>query len=424
MKPIFRSRVKKALAILAQSGSPEALIVSGNPSAIRSRDTHFPYRPNSDLFYLTGSTSGEITLVLRPHSKQPVVLIAPPTDPLKNLWEGAPAPIKPLAKFLNPELVTTSDPLKAVLNALRGCSTAYLQSIPGTVSAAAKADLSNRGAHALRGLPTSLVEAEALTAKLRLIKDPSEVAAIKESATITADAIANALPLIEAGVRERDIAAFLEYFYKVHEAEPAFGTIIASGPSAATLHYHALSRKLKKGELVLIDTGAEHNMYASDISRMIPVGGQLSPELKDLYDIVLRAQLMAIKKVRPGVEISEVYKAAATELTYGLKYLGILKGPVPHLMKKGAFKEWFPHGIGHSLGIDVHDASPAKAITLEKGMVVTIEPGLYFQKPTGPLPVCGVRIEDDVLVTTRGHEVLTDGAITKDLDTLLTIMGG
>jgi Xaa-Pro aminopeptidase len=93
-------------------------------------------------------------------------------------------------------------------------------------------------------------------------------------------------------------------------------------------------------------------------------------------------------------------------------------------MKKGAFKEWFPHGIGHSLGIDVHDASPAKAITLEKGMVVTIEPGLYFQKPTGPLPVCGVRIEDDVLVTTRGHEVLTDGAITKDLATLLTIMGG
>ena len=150
MKPIFRSRVKKALEILAQSGSSEALIVSGNPSAIRSRDTHFPYRPNSDLFYLTGSISGEITLVLRPHSKQPVVLIAPPMDSLKNLWEGPTTPIKPLAKFLNAELVVTSDPLKAVLNALRGCSTAYLQSIPGTVSAAAKADLSNRGAHALR----------------------------------------------------------------------------------------------------------------------------------------------------------------------------------------------------------------------------------------------------------------------------------
>ena len=424
MTPIFRSRIKKALALLAQSGSPETLIISANPAAIRSRDTHYPYRPNSDLFYLTGSSSEEISLVLRPHSKEPVVIITPPIDQLKNLWEGPPPPVKPLAKALKAELLVTSEPLKAALNLIRGSATAYLQSIPGTLSAAVKSDLSTRGAHALRGFPPSLIEAEHLTAKLRLIKDRGEIAAIRESASITASAIANALPLIEPGVREREIAAFLDYFYHAHGAYPAFNSIVATGPSAATLHYHSLNRKLKKGDLLLIDTGAELNMYASDISRTIPVGGELSPQLKDLYEIVLRAQLVAIKRVKPGVAIAEVHKAAAREIVYGLKYLGILKGPVPQLLKKGAFKPFFPHGIGHSLGIDVHDATPANALKLQAGMVVTIEPGLYFQKPTGHLPVCGVRIEDDVLVTPRGNEVLTDQAITKDLSTILSVVGG
>jgi Xaa-Pro aminopeptidase len=286
-----------------------------------------------------------------------------------------------------------------------------------------KHDLSSRSTYLLRNLPASLIDAEQFTSRLRLFKDPGEVARIKEAAEITGGALQNVLPLIEAGVAEREIGAFIEYFYKVHGAEPAFGTIVASGVSAATLHYRALSRKLKKGELLLIDTGAELDMYASDITRMIPVGGTTTPELRDLHDIVLRAQLLAIKKVGPGVRMMDVFKVAATELTYGLKYLGILKGNVSQLVKKGAFKPYFPHGIGHSLGIDVHDATPTgQESVLEKGMVVTIEPGLYFPKPTGPLPACGVRIEDDVLVTARGHEVLTANAFTKDLDELGMLM--
>jgi Xaa-Pro aminopeptidase len=257
-----------------------------------------------------------------------------------------------------------------------------------------------------------------------MVKDPSEIAHIRKAAEITEGALMHVLPLIEAGTKEREVAAFIEYFYRVHGAEPAFGTIVATGPSAATLHYHSLSRTLKTGELLLIDTGAEFGMYASDITRMIPVGGTTTSELQDLHDIVLRAQMMAIRKIKPGVMMNEVYNAAARELTYGLKYLGILKGSVSQLLKKGAFKAWFPHGIGHSLGIDVHDVSPSgPAIPLEKGMVVTIEPGLYFQKPTGPLPACGVRIEDDVLVTARGHEVLTRDALPKDLGQVSDLLG-
>lgn len=423
MKSPHLARVKKALSLLRSSDRKEVLVVSSNPSVIRSRDTHYSYRPNSDLFYLTGIKAEDVTLILRPGVQEEITILVPPEDKLKNLWEGAPVPVKPLAKAINAHVVTTTDPTKQILSLLRGTDVAYLQSIPGTPSAAVKNDLANRSAASLRFLPGSLIEAEQFTTRLRMIKDPSEIAHIRKAAEITEGALLHALPLIEAGTKEREIAAFIEYFYRVHEAEPAFGTIVATGPSAATLHYHSLSRTLKQGELLLIDTGAEFGMYASDITRMIPVGGTTTPELRDLHDIVLRAQMMAIKKIKPGVMMSDVYNAAARELTHGLKYLGILKGNLSQLMKKGAFKTWFPHGIGHSLGIDVHDVSPSgAAIPLEKGMVVTIEPGLYFQKPTGPLPACGVRIEDDILVTARGHEVLTRDALSKDLDQLTDLL--
>ena len=423
MKSPYALRIKNALNILKSAPRKEALVISSNPTVIRSRDTHYPYRPNSDLFYLTGTHAEAVTLVLRPHAENPVVMIAPPEDKVRNLWEGAPAPIKPIAASIKATLIPTTEPVKQIISLLRGTEAVYVQSIAGTPSAQVKNDLSSRSAHLLRNLPAALIDAEQFTGRLRLLKDAGEIAHIKKAAEITAGALQNVLPLIEDGVQEREIAAFIEYFYKVHGAEPAFGTIVASGASAATLHYRSLTKKLKKGELVLIDTGAELGMYASDITRMIPVGGVLSPQLRDLHDIVLRAQLIAIKKVRPGVRMTEVYMAAARELTYGLKYLGILKGNLAQLLKKGAFKPFFPHGIGHSLGIDVHDAtSTGQETVLQKGMVVTIEPGLYFPKATGPLPACGVRIEDDVLVTARGHEVLTNGAFTKDMDELEALM--
>ncbi len=419
------NRIKNALKLLKTSQQRAALVVSSNPSQIRSRDTHYPYRANSDLYYLTGSRAEDLTLVLRPHSPEPVVLIAPPEDKVKNLWDGAPAPIKPLATSLRARLVLTTEPAKQIISLLRGYDTAYLHATAATPSGAVKEDLSSRSSALLRNLPTSLVDAEQFTARLRILKESSEIAQIKRSAELSGEALQNALPLMEAGVLEREIALFLEYFYRIHGAEAAFGTIVASGASAATLHYRSLAKRLKKGELLLIDSGAELDMYAADITRMVPVGGAISPQLKDLHDIVLRAQMIAISKIRPGVPMIDVHRAAARELTYGLKYLGILKGNVSQLIKKEAYKPYFPHGIGHSLGIDVHDATPAgESAVLQKGMVITIEPGLYFQKPTGPLPACGVRIEDDILVTARGHEVLTANAFTKNMDELSTLMSG
>ena len=424
MKNIYHARIAKALKLLKDSGHTEALVISSNPHAIRSRDTHFPYRPNSDLFYFTGSHNEQMTLVLRPLASDPVVLIVPPEDKVRAMWDGAQPSIKPLAKQLRSEVISSADSVKTLLSLVRGSDVAYLQSIPGTASAALKSEISNRSAHANRGLPQTLVEVERFTARLRAYKDPHEIRLIKEAAALTSEAMLNLFPLIKNGTAEHEIASFLDYFYRANGAEPSFNTIVAAGKSAATLHYHSLNRKLRDGEFVLVDTGCELDMYASDVSRTIPVGESMAPQMKDLYDIVLRAQLMAIKKIRPGVLMSDVHATAARELTAGLKYLGILKGPLPQLMKKQAFRPYFPHGIGHSLGIDVHDVSPGindRIERLEKGMVVTIEPGLYFAKPVGPLPACGVRIEDDVLVTQRGSEVLTAGVFPKGLEHLLDL---
>lgn len=424
MATIFSNRVAKALKLLKSSDLRETLVISSNPHATRSRDTHFPYRPNSDLFYFTGSSVEQVTLILRPHAKEPVVLLVYPEDKVKTVWDGAQPSVRPLARALKAEVVTSSDHVKSLLALVRGCDVAYLQSIPGTASAALKSEISSRSSHANRGLPQTLIEAERFTARLRVIKDRHEVALIQEAAALTSDAMLNLLPLLKRGTTELDIASFLDYFYRSNGGEPAFGTIVAAGQSAATLHYQKLNRKLRDGEFVLVDTGCELNMYASDVTRSIPVGESIAPQLRDLYDIVLRAQLVAIKKIRARVLMNDVFLAAAKELTLGLKYLGILKGPLAQLMKKQAYRPYFPHGIGHSLGIDVHDVSPGindRIERLEAGMVVTIEPGLYFSKPTGPLPACGIRIEDDVLVTSKGAQVLTAGVFPKGLDHLLEL---
>jgi Xaa-Pro aminopeptidase len=278
----------------------------------------------------------------------------------------------------------------------------------------------------MRGLPFKIVEAEHLTSTLRCIKDRSEIEAIKAAAAITSASLLHVAQYVHRGIREKEIAALIDYLYRLHGAEPAFNTIVASGKSAATLHYHALEKTLRSGELLLIDTGCELNMYACDITRTIPVDGEISPELRELYDTVLRAQIAACKRVKPGVHINAVYKAAATELTRGLKDLGVVKGSVSQLVAKGAFKPWFPHGIGHSLGLDVHDVSPeepsARLGVLKPGMVITIEPGLYFSKPIGRLPACGIRIEDDVLVTSGGATNLTEDSFPKVLEEVYALV--
>ena len=249
-----------------------------------------------------------------------------------------------------------------------------------------------------------------MLAELRLYKDPHEVKLIQHAAKVTSDAICLAIQATRAGMREYEIRATLEGAFQQHGCEVGFQSIVATGKSAATLHYVTANRILRRRDLILLDCGAEYQNYSADISRVYPVSGRFTDEQAELYNVVLDAQKAAINKIKDGVKIATVYMAAARKLTAGLRRLKVLHGDTANLIKKGAYLPYFMHSIGHSLGLDVHDIGKLRGnnrATLRKGMVFTVEPGLYFSKPVKDIPACGIRIEDDVLVTSNGCKILT-----------------
>lgn len=383
----------------------------------RSADQHYPYRANSDLYYLTGCTSPETTLVIRGRHTPTVTLIVPPEDPVKKLWEGSSSSITPIAKQIGATVIKSKEPLRTVRELLKGTDAVHTQALPGTLSNSIRQEFANRQGETPKNAPSSLGNADLLLSAMRLIKSSSEVSAIKTAGSVTGEVLHAILPLVTPGTKEHEIVALIDYYYRLCGGEPAFGTIVASGVSAATLHYHAATRTLRKGDFLLIDTGIELDMYASDITRTIPVG-DITEAQRTIYNAVLAAQKAAIKKVTHGALIRDIYLAAAKELTEGLKEVGILKGKTSSLLSKGAFKPYFPHGIGHSLGIDVHDVGGLRGnqeARLQAGMVFTIEPGIYLPKATKHLPPLGIRIEDDVLVKKKGCTVLTDNVFPKEL---------
>ena len=198
--------------------------------------------------------------------------------------------------------------------------------------------------------------------------------------------------------------------YRARGADVAFSTIVGGGISAATLHYETAHRKLKNEDLLLVDLGAEYKLYAADITRTVPISGHFSKEYRILYTAVLNAQMAAIKRIKHGAKIQTLYDAVVEHLVDGLLQLKVLKGSAKANIKKKTYLPYFPHGLGHGLGLDVHDVGDFRGSAggiLQEGVVYTVEPGLYFPKPIGKLPACGIRIEDDVLVTRKGCEVLT-----------------
>jgi Xaa-Pro aminopeptidase len=417
MKHNFKQRIQNVITALGRTTGSHALVISSNPNVTRSADQHYPYRANSDLYYLTGSTSPDVTLVVRNSASPKVVLIVPTEDPTKVVWEGAAPSIAPTAKAIGATVIRSKDPRKAVYELLRGTDSVFTQSMPGTLSNTIRQELARQTGETPKSSPCSLANADTITSDLRLIKTRSELAAIKQAVALTSEVLYAITPLFTPGTTEREIASVIDCSYRMNGGVPAFEPIAATGRSAATLHYRALTRTLRNGDLLLIDTGVELDMYCSDITRTIPIGS-ISTAQTTLYEAVLSAQRAAIKKIKNNVLIRDIYLAAAKELALGLKETGVLKGSISMLMKKQAFKPYFPHGIGHSLGIDVHDVGGLRGnheARLKEGMVFTIEPGVYLPSPTKHLPALGIRIEDDIVVTKGGCTVLTEEAFPKEL---------
>lgn len=422
MNTPYKKRIQHVFAALKRSKVPSCMVVSSAPVALKTRDQYYPYRQDSDFYYLTGINEEAISLVIATAKPKPL-LIAPVVDKVKSLWDGAPTNYKALAQEIGAELIITKDVTAELRASVRGHDVLYHQNRTGTYSDKLARDLQALQPYARGSFPSVFAHLDTVLEEMRLIKDSHEVKIIKEACAITTHAILGTASMIRPGIQERVIAKTVDYWFGMLEATPGFSTIAATGRSAATLHYSKLTQTLKKGELFLLDCGAEYRMYNGDISRTFPVGGKFSPEQRDLYDIVLSAQRAALRKVRHGVLIKHVYDAAAKVMIQGLIDLKVLKGNKEKLLAKGAHKLYFPHGIGHSLGIDVHDVGKHRGnnqAILQEGMVFTIEPGLYFAKKTGKISPCGIRIEDDVLVKRNGYEVLTE-SMPKDPDAIEVI---
>lgn len=392
--------------------------------ATRSNDTEFPFRQRSDFYYLTGINEPDAWLLLvksfsgKRESRQASLFVLP-RDPEQEIWHGrrlgcekaaAISGIKQVfeLKELNRRALKALNEQSKVVWSLRGDSE-ELQTRQRWLDKLS----TTRNMHA----PQQHIDLNPYLHELRLLKSSYEIACLTKSAEIAVAAHQRVMTTCRVGMHEYQIAAELHHEFAMQGAEgPAYGTICGSGENACILHYTENTSVMKDGDLLLIDAGCEYLGYASDITRTIPVNGRFSPLQKRLYNWVLKAQQAAIAHIKPGNTLPQAYKIAAQILTEGLIDLGVLKGSVKENMQAIAYRPFFMHGLGHWLGLDVHDVGDYKLDgeprPLASGMVLTIEPGLYIPADTDCDPELrgvGVRIEDDILVTVSGHTNLTQG---------------
>ncbi len=417
---IKESEYKKRRESLAKRLPKNSIgvIFSAEP-ATRSHDTHHPYRQDSNFYYLTGFVEDNAALLfIKSKDELKTALFVQKKDKTLELWNGERLGAKEAKRrFLVDEVYESSDFKKIFKERTKDKKNIFceLGSKKRELKKVLKLTKDFKTKHDI------IVPIQ----KMRLIKSAAEIELIKESIAITAKAHHRAMGMDKKGKYEYELQAEIEHEFKINAAySDAYTSIVACGNSANTLHYIKNNKPLVDGELILIDAGCEHNYYASDITRSIPVNGKFSEAQKELYNLVLDTQLRVISMIKPFVKRSHLQESAQMMLTKGMVELGILKGSYKKLIKLQKHKKYYPHGIGHWMGIDVHDPAPYKdekerEIPLQKGMVLTIEPGIYIDKDDTSVPKkyrgIGIRIEDDILVTKDGCENLSS-AIAKTID--------
>ncbi len=407
---------------LAQSlGSDTIVVMPAATEQLRNRDVEYPFRQDSDFLYLTGFPEAEAVAVLVPGREAgEYVLFCRDRDPDMETWNGRRAgpegavsdygadcafPIGDIDEIL-PGLMEN----RSTLCAPFGRSEALDQRLFGWVNQVRAKVRSGVRA------PREFVALEHHLHEQRLFKQPAELRMMRYAATISAGAHIRAMQACRPGLHEYAIEAELLHEFRRHGTEPAYHSIVGGGENGCILHYVENRAPLRSGDLLLIDAGCEYQGYASDITRTFPVSGRFSPAQKEAYELVLEAQRAAIAKVVPGNHWNDPHDAAVGVLTRGLKGLGVLKGTPAQLIRSEAYKPYYMHRTGHWLGLDVHDVGDYRVgeawRLLEPGMVMTVEPGLYFgprtQAPKRFRDI-GIRIEDDVAVVAGGHEILSDG---------------
>ena len=401
-----------------------AAIVVAAPVSIRNNDVEQEYRQDSDMQYLTGFDEPESVLVLsKVHPEHRSVLFVRPRDREREQWDGARAgvegavaaygldaafPLSELRKRL-PEYLAGAEELVYELGKSSEVDAHVLSAIT---------QLRARG-RSVKPWPRTIIHPDSVWHELRLVKDAHELERMRRAATISSDAHRAAMAVAAPGRFEYEVDATLrEVFRRNGALREAYAPIVGSGPNATVLHYRENRRQMQDGELLLIDAGCEFDYYAADITRTFPVNGTFSAAQRAVYEAVLTSQLAAIDEVRPGSTIERVHEVALRVLVEGMVRVGLLVGAVDDLIAKESYKRFYMHRTSHWLGMDVHDVGSyfvgGVARPFVPGVVLTIEPGLYVSPDDVEAPAefrgIGIRIEDDVLVTADGHEVLSAAA--------------
>jgi len=422
--------------LMEMAGDDAILVLPAASEKVRSLDTHYPYRQDSDFWYLSGFPEPDAVLVLVPGRRHgEVILFCRERDAEREAWDGARAGQEGAVADFGMDDAFPIDDLDDILpGLLEGRSRVYYH-----FGRDAEFDLKligwvNRVRSQVRHgaqPPHEFLELGHLLHEQRLFKSAAEVAVMDEAARISVQAHQAAMRMARAGLHEYELQAELERVFRAHDACPAYSSIVGAGHNGCILHYRDNNARSRDGDLVLIDAGAEYRNYASDITRTFPVNGRFSAEQRALHDLVGAAQAAALAQARPGVAYEAGHLAAVTVLTEGLLRLGLLKGTLEANIAEAHYKRFYRHKTGHWIGLDVHDVGDyrlaGESRLLEPGMVFTIEPGLYVSADDTSVDArwrgIGIRTEDDVLITDNGHRVLTEG-LARSADEIEAFMQG
>jgi Xaa-Pro aminopeptidase len=412
----YADRRRRVLEKLGNS----VLVLPAAPARRRNGDAEYPFRQESDLLYLTGFGEPESVLVLAPQLSKPFTLFVRPRDREMEIWNGRRAGLEGAVRDFGADQAFLIDDFENELpKLLAGAQGVFAPiGLDGAFDAMLLKTVATLRARQRTGtpVPERVQDLGGLVHELRLYKDADEIAVLRTAAELTRRGFERALAETKPGLHEYEIEAELLYAYRKGGGDgPGYEPIVASGVNATILHYRTGRDVLKEGELLLIDSGCEFAGYTADVTRTWPIGGRFSAPQAALYDVVLAAHEAAIASVRPGTSRDAVHEVACRTLIAGLLELKLLEGTVESCWKDKSFRRFYMHGTSHWLGLDVHDAGLYYAggapKPLAPGMVLTVEPGLYVSVDDEKAPAeyrgIGIRIEDDVLVTADGHEVLT-----------------
>ena len=430
-RSVFAERRRQVMAAI---GPDAVAIFPAAPERTRSNDVEYRYRQQSDFYYLTGFAEPGAVCVLQPgHASEEYVLFVRPRDRDKETWTGRRAGVEGAVGDYGASMAYSIDELEQRMPAIFAehdqlyypldRDEAFTRRVMAWLEhAQLMRPRTGRGA-------TGVLDPRALVHEMRLHKTEAEIGLMRRAIAISAEAHVAAMREARAGRWEYEIEALIDYvFRRSGAAGPAYPSIVAAGANATILHYTTNDRRMAGDELLLIDAGAEYDFYCADVTRTFPIGATFAGPQKAVYELVLASQQAAIDAVRPGARFDEPHQAALRVLVAGLIELGILTGTADEMLEKELYKPVYMHRTSHWLGMDVHDVGVYKqrdgVRILEPGMVLTVEPGLYVADHLEDIDQrwhgIGVRIEDDVLVTAEGHEVLT-AAVPKQVADIETI---